>query len=99
MFQWDAGNIDKNMRHGVHDWEIEEALFDPRGRRIGSAIVNSEERYIWLGRATSSGKSFTPSDKTRQGILCSAPSAPLRCLPLSKEGIAVNETYCKKISS
>jgi uncharacterized DUF497 family protein len=56
MFQWDAGNIDKNMRHGVHDWEIEEALLDPRGRRIDSTIVNSEERYIWLGRATSSGK-------------------------------------------
>jgi hypothetical protein len=56
MFQWDAGNIDKNMRHGVHDWEIEEALLDPRGRRIGSTIVNSEERYIWLGRAMSWGK-------------------------------------------
>jgi uncharacterized DUF497 family protein len=56
MFQWDAGNIDKNMRHGVHDWEIEEALLDPRGRRINSTIVNGEERYIWLGRAASSGK-------------------------------------------
>ena len=43
--------------------------------------------------------SFTPSAKTRQGIPCSVPSALLRCLPLSKEGIAVNETYCKKISS
>ena len=28
--------------------------------------------------------SFTPSDKTRQGIPCSVPSAPLRCLPQSK---------------
>ena len=43
--------------------------------------------------------SCTPSDKTRQGIPCSVPLAPLRCLPLRKEGIAVNETYCKKISS
>ena len=56
MFQWDAGNIDKNRIHGVHDWEIEEALLDPRGRRIDKMVVNNEERYLWLGRATSSGK-------------------------------------------
>src|SRR5262249_28733771 len=99
MFQWDTGNIDRNIRYGVHDWEIEEALLDPRGRRINSTIVNGEERHIWLGRATSSGKylgSCTPSDKTRQGIPCSVPLAPLRCLPPRKEGIAVNETYCQK---
>jgi uncharacterized DUF497 family protein len=56
MFQWDAGNIDKNLRHGVQDWEIEEALLDPRGRRIASTVVNGEARYIWLGRAPTSGK-------------------------------------------
>lgn len=56
MFQWDAGNIDKNRPHGVHDWEIEEALLDPRGRRIDKMVVNDEERYLWLGRVASSGK-------------------------------------------
>ena len=56
MFQWNAGNIDKNIMHGVHDWEIEEALLDARGRRIDRMVVNGEERYLWLGRAASSGK-------------------------------------------
>jgi hypothetical protein len=27
-FDWDDGNRNKNLRHGVHDWEIEEALKD-----------------------------------------------------------------------
>ena len=56
MFQWDGGNIDKNIRHGVHDWEIEEALLDSRGQRVTRVVVNDEERYVWLGRAASSGK-------------------------------------------
>ena len=56
MFQWDAGNIDKNRTHGVHDWEIEEALLDPKGRRIDKMVINHEERFLWLGRASSSGK-------------------------------------------
>ena len=43
--------------------------------------------------------SFTPSDKTRQGIPCSVPSVLLRCLPLREEGIADNETHREKISS
>ncbi len=25
-FDWDEGNRGKNLRHGVHDWEIEEAF-------------------------------------------------------------------------
>lgn len=56
MFQWDDGNINKNRKHGVQDWEIEEALLDARGRRINRMIINGEERYLWLGRAASSGK-------------------------------------------
>ena len=56
MFQWDAGNIDKNRTHGVHDWEIEEALLDTKGRRIDKMVINHEERFLWLGRASSSVK-------------------------------------------
>lgn len=56
MFQWDVGNIDKNTKHGVQDWEIEEALLDSQGRRIDRMIINDEERYLWLRRVTSSGK-------------------------------------------
>ncbi len=56
MFQWDDGNINKNRTHGVHDWEIEEALLDPKGRRIDKMVINNEERFLWLGRASTSGK-------------------------------------------
>jgi uncharacterized DUF497 family protein len=56
MFDWDEGNIDKNLNHGVHDWEIEEACQDPRSKIISHQFVNFEKRYILLGRAVTSGK-------------------------------------------
>jgi hypothetical protein len=30
-FDWDEGNREKNLRHRVHDWAIEEALQDLSG--------------------------------------------------------------------
>lgn len=56
MFDWDDGNIDKNLRHGVQDWEIEEACLDPRRRIVGRSWLRREWRYRLLGRATTSGK-------------------------------------------
>jgi len=56
MFEWDEGNIDKNLKHGVQDWEIEEACQDPRSKIIAHQFVSSEKRFILLGRAASSGK-------------------------------------------
>ena len=56
MFDWDEGNIDKNLNHDVHDWEIEEACQDPRSKIIAHQFVKSEKRYILLGRAATSGK-------------------------------------------
>jgi len=56
MFHWDEGNIDKNLGHGVQDWEIEEACQDPRSRIIGYQVVKGEWRYVLLGRSTTSGK-------------------------------------------
>ncbi len=55
-FDWDDGNRDKNLRHGVHDWEIEEALADPRRRVVGKANIGGEKRIIALGRSRASGK-------------------------------------------
>jgi uncharacterized DUF497 family protein len=55
MFQWDAGNTNKNLRHGVQDWEIEEALLDPRAIRTKQMEVGGEVRFEVLGRAQSSG--------------------------------------------
>ena len=48
MFDWDDGNIDKNLGHGAHDWEIEEACQDPRSRIIGYRSIKGEWRYVLL---------------------------------------------------
>jgi len=37
MFDWDAGNANKNLVHGVHDWEIEEACLD-----LGARVVDHQ---------------------------------------------------------
>jgi len=56
MFDWDEGNIDKNLKHGVQDWEIEDACQDTRSRIIEHRLVKGERRYVLLGRSTTSGK-------------------------------------------
>jgi uncharacterized DUF497 family protein len=55
-FDWDDRNRDKNLRHGVHDWEIEEAFQDLRRVVQGSQVVHGERRRVMLARAASSGK-------------------------------------------
>ncbi len=55
-FDWDEGNRDKNRGHGVQDWEIEEALEDDRSFIVERLIVDTEERFVVLGRALTSGK-------------------------------------------
>ena len=55
-FDWDDGNRDKNLQHGVHDSEIEEAFLDSRCFVAAKLTVGREERHILFGRATSSGK-------------------------------------------
>jgi hypothetical protein len=42
-FDWDHGNIDKNLKHNVHDWEIEEAMLDPRRRLVGRQKIHAED--------------------------------------------------------
>jgi len=56
VFDWDAGNIDKNLKHNVQDWEIEEACQDARARIIEYQFSHEEKRYVLLGRAATSGK-------------------------------------------
>jgi len=64
MFQGNAGNINKNLKHAVQDWEIEEALLHPRALRTKRMHVGGEERYELLGRARTSGSTYGSS------ILC-----------------------------
>ena len=56
-FDWDEGNSGKSLaRHGISDAEIEEALQDPHGMRIGARRVDGEGRHGWLGRSSQSGR-------------------------------------------
>ncbi|HLG28588.1 MAG TPA: BrnT family toxin [Candidatus Brocadiales bacterium] len=57
QFDWDAGNTNKNLwRHGVHDWEIEDAFLDMNRLSLGKNSIHGEERHILLGRCEISGK-------------------------------------------
>lgn len=52
LFDWDAGNSNKNKRsHKVHDWECEEVFFD-RNKVILKDRLHSgnEDRFILLGK-------------------------------------------------
>jgi len=55
-FDWDDGNRDKNLKHGVHDWEIEEALRDSHQIRDSRREVMQEERFMLFAGARTSGK-------------------------------------------
>lgn len=55
-FDWDEGNRDKNLRHGVRDEDIEEAARDARAFVAAQLTVGGERRYILLGRAVGSGR-------------------------------------------
>ncbi|MEX2229423.1 MAG: hypothetical protein WEB13_07265 [Dehalococcoidia bacterium] len=62
-FDRDDGDRDKNLAHGVHDWEIAAALGDLGRRRVRSMRVDGGElRVIVLGQGATSGRtcgSFT----------------------------------------
>ncbi|HLG11688.1 MAG TPA: BrnT family toxin [Dehalococcoidia bacterium] len=50
QFDWDDGNRDKNLRHGVQDWAIEEAFSDPRAILAGARRAGMERRRTILAR-------------------------------------------------
>lgn len=51
-FEWDKGNIDKNLlKHGVRNEECEEVFFDPNKRMLRDPFhSDKEKRYILLGK-------------------------------------------------
>lgn len=58
-FEWDKGNIDKNMKHGVADKESEE-IFGSRKKVFMKDEKHSlkEERYMIWGK-TNTGRKLT----------------------------------------
>jgi uncharacterized protein len=45
LFDWDDGNLEHFVNHGVSPEEAEEALLDPR--RIGTGAYNSKTERRW----------------------------------------------------
>lgn len=50
-FQWDKGNQDKNLKHGVENEEIEQTFFD-KDKAIAQDVTHSqnEKRFIIIGK-------------------------------------------------
>ena len=50
-FEWDIGNINKNIKHKVADKEVEEIFFDKNKVAYKDLLhSNKEKRYILLGK-------------------------------------------------
>lgn len=50
-FEWDEGNRDKNVKHGVTNQEAEEAFRDKKKRLFKDHVHSqSEERYRIIGK-------------------------------------------------
>lgn len=49
FFDWDEGNEDHVLAHGVAATEVEEALLDPEGLRADARNVPGEERFAFIG--------------------------------------------------
>ncbi|HPD13775.1 MAG TPA: BrnT family toxin [Planctomycetota bacterium] len=50
-FDWDAGNRDKNLRHGVHNWECEQVFFNQPLVVLGDPKHSvAEERLAAFGQ-------------------------------------------------
>ncbi len=59
-FEWDEGNLEKNLeKHGVAFWEAEEAFFNqPLVVRLDEAHSGSEPRFYALGRTDAGRRLF-----------------------------------------
>jgi hypothetical protein len=49
VFDWDAGNEDHVLAHGVEPTEVEEALLDPGRIRADTRNAPAERRYALIG--------------------------------------------------
>ena len=57
-YQWDSANMDHIARHGVEDFEAEEAIEDPDGITVDAYNRGSEKRFGITG-ATLDGRILT----------------------------------------
>ena len=51
LFDWDNGNINKNLKHGITDKEAEECFFDTKKRTFKDKLHSKgEERFRVIGK-------------------------------------------------
>ena len=68
-FEWDHGNIGKNLKHGVEDQESEELFFDENKEVYRDAIHSEkEERFILLGKTKKDRLLYIPFTYRRKKI-------------------------------
>jgi len=68
-FEWDRGNIGRNWKHGVEDFEAEEVFFDG-GKVLLRDPLHSlgEQRFILLGKTKRARLLFVVFTKRGQRI-------------------------------
>ena len=54
-FFWDDANLEHVARHGLDEFEVEEALLDPKGLDVPASNRGGERRFGFVG-ATASGR-------------------------------------------
>jgi len=56
LFDWDKGNINKNLKHDVADKEAEEAFFDSRKRTFKDKLHSKGEERLRIVGKTKEGR-------------------------------------------
>lgn len=57
-FEWDEGNRDKNLKHGVNNWECEQVFFNQPLLLLEDPVHSvAEDRYAAFGR-TDAGRAL-----------------------------------------
>lgn len=87
VFEWDHGNIGKNMKHRVEDFESEEAFFDERKVLLRDSLHSEgEARFILLGKTKRERLLFVVFTKRGKRIrIISARNVNRRERPLYEE--------------
>lgn len=68
-FDWDDGNRDKNLKHGVHGWECEQVLFNEPLVTVDDAKHSAvEKRYVAFGQ-TDAGRRLILIYTMRSGLV------------------------------
>ena len=90
-FEWDKGNAEKNLKHGVEQLEIEQVFFSPPSVVFPDARHSSgENRWMLFGK-TFSGRHLLVVFTLRARLI-----RPISARPMNKKEIQFYEEETKK---